>query len=548
MEELCRSISSSFTEVYHTLSNSRPELLKKYSEISRLHKTFTDFISSDTFKSGNQISGLHVLKKLSEYSKILEDLSKTSCEPLSKTLKSDILITIRKLQYLMFWINPAFNLPSTDLSCLTEADPRKLSVNSITTTIPIEDPQLYLSQLQSQFKELDLKKALIYKIRQYKRSRARNLMTGWLLAYYSIFAKKKTSMLARLFDSLGDISGITDYWEFGETKLMKKKTAKGFPKIAHSGMIYVPRLATHVLDNTQELVVENTNEQSVPDECRYKLVPPDNNYVPIRMISDKTLPPNPSNISFPSNMGSKVYEKLIIHVHGGGYIAKNTYSYQSYTRKWASELDAPVFSIEYSLAPEHPFPRGIDDVWQAYTWLVNYSEKLLGVIPNKIVLVGDSAGGALITSLTIKAITSKFRVPDGLLLAYPYLNMDRNTFSPTFMVALEDHILPFSYLDAFVRAYLKNGHSADHPLVSPIFCGEEVLCKFPRTEIMVTESDPLSFDSYRFAEKLMKTGVNVHITRYLGIIHGALGKLVPMHERFCFDAMEFLKSLLNDSN
>ena len=72
-------------------------------------------------------------------------------------------------------------------------------------------------------------------------------------------------------------------------------------------------------------------------------------------------------------------------------------SHQTYLRRWANQLKVPLFCIDYRLAPEHPYPAAIDDCWQAYNWIINYVHKFFNVNPLKIILVGDSAGGNLIS-------------------------------------------------------------------------------------------------------------------------------------------------------
>ena len=99
-------------------------------------------------------------------------------------------------------------------------------------------------------------------------------------------------------------------------------------------------------------------------------------------------------------------------------------SHQTYTRKWANALKVPIFSIDYRMAPDHPYPAGLDDCWQAYMFILTFIEKYYNVVPNKVVLVGDSAGGNLVAALTIQAIKAGVRVPDGILLAYPALSLD----------------------------------------------------------------------------------------------------------------------------
>ena len=80
-------------------------------------------------------------------------------------------------------------------------------------------------------------------------------------------------------------------------------------------------------------------------------------------------------------------------------------SHQTYTRIWANELEGvPIFSVDYRLAPGHAFPAAINDVWQVYYWICEHAETFLGIKPEKIILVGDSAGGNLVAALTLLSI------------------------------------------------------------------------------------------------------------------------------------------------
>jgi len=63
-------------------------------------------------------------------------------------------------------------------------------------------------------------------------------------------------------------------------------------------------------------------------------------------------------------------EAVLVHIHGGGFVAMQSGSHQSYLCKWASELNMPIFSIDYRLAPDHPFPAALSDIYQVYAWLM----------------------------------------------------------------------------------------------------------------------------------------------------------------------------------
>ena len=406
------------------------------------------------------------------------------------------------------------------------------------------------------FEIINVMKAVMYKTYKYKESTCRNLMTGWLVIYYSKFAKTEAKRLSRLYDSIGKTNLCRILWDVNESKFMRKVIEKTLPKIEYTEVIFLPRLATHVLDNIQEELMKNNEEtnddinQESLKNYEFRLVADkDHKYVPARILSRiPLLIPLPDPVISPV-IPSDSLDSLIIHAHGGGYISTSSFSHQNFTRRWANEIPVPVFSLDYRLAPEHPFPEGLDDVWQSYVWLVNYSYKFLGFHPKKIILVGDSAGGCLVAAVTIKAITSGFRVPDGLLLLYPGINMDRNIFSSSFLVSLENGILSFPLYKVIADAYLKNGYTVTNPLVSPLCCSEEILSRFPRTELMLTENDPLCYDNYRFAEKLLRAGVDVHVTAFPQFIHGAMGfaseDIVPLYSGFFEKSCELMRGLLD---
>nr|CAD2147274.1 unnamed protein product [Meloidogyne enterolobii] len=108
---------------------------------------------------------------------------------------------------------------------------------------------------------------------------------------------------------------------------------------------------------------------------------------------------------------------LVIHCHGGGYVATSSKSHETYLRSWAKSLECPLISIDYSLAPENPFPRPTEEVLYAYAWILINHEKF------ESLSVGDSAGGNLIVSVSLKLVELGVkRLPDGLVPIYtPFL-------------------------------------------------------------------------------------------------------------------------------
>ena len=129
-------------------------------------------------------------------------------------------------------------------------------------------------------------------------------------------------------------------------------------------------------------------------------------------------------------------------------------SHQSYTRVWANDTGIPIFSVDYRLAPASPFPAALNDVWQVYYWIVENAEAFLGIKPEKIMLVGDSAGGNLVAAVTLMAIKRNYRVPDGLIMCYPALSLCKELFTPSLLLSVDDPILPYPFLKMCIDSYI----------------------------------------------------------------------------------------------
>lgn len=147
-------------------------------------------------------------------------------------------------------------------------------------------------------------------------------------------------------------------------------------------------------------------------------------------------------------------DTLLIHIHGGGFIATTTQSHQSYARVWANNLpNAVIFSIDYRMAPKHKFPDAVDDCWQAYVWIIKNAQRTFGINYKKVVVTGDSAGGSLSITLTLMAINRNFRAPDAIMTSYPSTISCVEAFWPSLLGAVDDPVLAQSYLGLIQRAY-----------------------------------------------------------------------------------------------
>lgn len=192
---------------------------------------------------------------------------------------------------------------------------------------------------------------------------------------------------------------------------------------------------------------------------------------------------------------SKKRNKLIMHMHGGGFISGSAACHQKYTRDWSNQTDSLFVSVDYSLAPQNPFPSALNDCWQVYVWLLQNAEQFLGVKPENFVLTGDSAGAHLACTLSILAIQRKVKVPTGLMLSYGLYNFELSSFYPSDLNSIDDPILTLGYAqncrESLFGANLFDTKLMKNPLVSPVYTSDDILEKMPETVLVVAGLDSL---------------------------------------------------------
>lgn len=157
-------------------------------------------------------------------------------------------------------------------------------------------------------------------------------------------------------------------------------------------------------------------------------------YIPTERVKMRLLYTSPLNVNFQTNaLPTSILpiDYAIIHFHGGGFCSGDSASHQNYTRVWAKELGVPVFSVDYRLAPNFPYPYPVNDCYQAYVWIATQAKAQLGMDIKHFILVGDSAGGHLATSVSLLAAIRGFRIPDGIVMHYPVFTMDIFRFFPS---------------------------------------------------------------------------------------------------------------------
>lgn len=200
---------------------------------------------------------------------------------------------------------------------------------------------------------------------------------------------------------------------------------------------------------------------------------------------------------------------VILYCHGGGYSTGSSLYARTLTSKLAASTSMDVLSFDYRLAPEHPYPAATEDAMHVWNYLM-----LLGYGARDIIVAGDSAGGNLALSLTLKLKEEGRLLPRGLVLMSPWTDLTSSGKSHISRAKI-DPVLNAAYLDEMIHNYA-DGQELQNPLVSPLFGNYE---GFPPTYIQVGSNEILLDDSVMLYKKLLKANVSVKLDLFKGMWH-----------------------------
>jgi acetyl esterase len=207
----------------------------------------------------------------------------------------------------------------------------------------------------------------------------------------------------------------------------------------------------------------------------------------------------------------------VFEVHGGGFIMGNVAMMDPWCQKIAAELDAVVASVEYRLAPEHPFPAGVEDCYAALCWTAKHAAEP-GVDPSRLAIAGQSAGGGIAAGTALMARDRGFPALCFQLLEIPELDDRLDTPS---MLAFQDTPL-WNRPNAVWswKHYLGANHQGEvSPYAAP--AREKDLAGLPPAYVSTMEFDPLRDEGILYALRMLQAGVPVELHSYPGTFHGS---------------------------
>ncbi|KAI8922992.1 Alpha/Beta hydrolase protein [Entophlyctis helioformis] len=217
--------------------------------------------------------------------------------------------------------------------------------------------------------------------------------------------------------------------------------------------------------------------------------------------TDATAPPTPLS------------DKIVLYIHGGAFVMSSAEGHRPITWRVAQQCNARVLSVDYRLAPEHPFPYPLQDVISAYLHLIDPPAASDGtpatpVRPDQIVVMGDSAGGGLAISLALWLRDNGFPLPAALVGLSPWLDLTHS--QPSFRLNTNDYLPLHSADPAWIvpnkRSHYYTTHDSlnTHPLVSPLFARDLAARPLPPMLLHIGEQERLRDETLLFATKTVR--------------------------------------------
>ena len=276
------------------------------------------------------------------------------------------------------------------------------------------------------------------------------------------------------------------------------------------------------------------------------------NYQIYRNIQNKTPLQKKAEITKENNITYHIFspkniktKKAIIYLHGGGWVTGSVKFYSLLLYHLANDLKRNVIALDYPLAPEHPFPEGLNYCYEAIKELFKNRDKYR-IDTSDIIIMGDSAGANLATAICLKAKKEKdFKIKKEILL-YPVVqtNFTNNKKYKSIEENGYDYFLNKTLIKDYLSMYITNEKDYKNKFVAPLYAKN--LFGMPKTLIITADLDPLRDEGYAYAMKLKRYFNKVTYYNMKGVIHGFFNNFLYFKENH--HAIKIIKRFVGDKN
>jgi len=238
--------------------------------------------------------------------------------------------------------------------------------------------------------------------------------------------------------------------------------------------------------------------------------------------SDITIPgaagPIQARIYKPHDHSEDKLHPVVVYFHGGGFVIADLDVYDGGPRGVSKMADVIVVSVHYRQAPEHHFPAAHDDALAAYRWVLENAQTFRGD-PQKVAVMGESAGGNLAIGVSMMARDAGLAAPKHQVLVYPVAGVDMDNES--YVENADAKPLNKPMMKWFVKHIFANEADAQDPRINIV--EKANLSGLPSTTVICAEIDPLRTEGELLAEKLEQAGVDVRHKTFNGSTHEFFG-------------------------
>jgi acetyl esterase len=208
---------------------------------------------------------------------------------------------------------------------------------------------------------------------------------------------------------------------------------------------------------------------------------------------------------------------VFVTFHGGGWVIGNLDTHDPVCRAIANAAECLVLSVDYRLAPEHPFPAAVEDAYAATEWAAAFALDL-GGDPDRIAVGGDSSGGNLTAAVTL--MTRDRDGPDlcHQSLIYPAVSSPPLHEFDSYEENAEGYFLERESAEWFYERYIQRETDARNEYAAPLLARD--LSGLPPATVITAGFDPLRDEGFAYADRLDEAGVSVTHEHFEGMIHG----------------------------